>query len=227
MQERPTGRNRGFELIPGSRKPPTPRWIGILVQMAQDKHHDLIPGSAKYWRLKLEAGSYRDEEICQALLAYSGEFFPSVDDIVALIQQRRDLPDRGKFKPCLKNGCVAGWVLADERRVRRCKCLADYIGEGTLTHVADDEEKRRWREWEQFKFDAKLPAEMTYQQYWVRENSELVKQLAARLDMNAGKPHPKAKELLELRKQGVTGKAAYKVLDTSPSGRPYQEHFRE
>lgn len=62
------------------------RWRDLLKQMAVDKRQDLAPGILSYWELKLS--DYSDREIYQALLAYSGDFFPSVDHIIGLIIER-------------------------------------------------------------------------------------------------------------------------------------------
>jgi hypothetical protein len=54
--------------------------------MAVDKRQDLAPGILSYWELKLS--DYSDREIYEALLAYSGDYFPSVDSIIGLIKER-------------------------------------------------------------------------------------------------------------------------------------------
>jgi hypothetical protein len=66
-----------------------PQWAETLTQVAQDKRHDLAPGILRLWREKLK--SYRDAEINEVLLLYSGEFFPSVDAITEIIERRREV----------------------------------------------------------------------------------------------------------------------------------------
>lgn len=53
-----------------------------------DKRHDLAPGILRYWTLKLV--EYSDVEVSKALVRYRGEFFPSVDDVIELIEQNRE-----------------------------------------------------------------------------------------------------------------------------------------
>jgi hypothetical protein len=86
-------------------------------------------------------------------------------------------------------------------------------------------EHQKHVDWADVKRERGLPEELTAQQHWIDEHREELKQPAARLTMDM-KPHPKAGELLKLRKQGITGKTAYKILDTSPSGVAYAEYFK-
>jgi hypothetical protein len=64
-----------------------PLWVGIVVQMAQDKRHDMGPGILSYWKVKLQ--KYGDIEITQALLGSGWEFFPSVDNVISAINANR------------------------------------------------------------------------------------------------------------------------------------------
>src|SRR5512146_1691384 len=63
-------------------------WEIKILQVAQDRRHDLAPATIPLWREKLR--QYRDEEVCAALLLWSGEFFPSVDDVIEIINRRRE-----------------------------------------------------------------------------------------------------------------------------------------
>src|SRR6266496_2870496 len=65
-----------------------PQWAEMLAQIAQDKRHDLAPGILRLWKVKLS--HYRDQEIVDALLLYAGEYFPSVDTIIATMDRRRE-----------------------------------------------------------------------------------------------------------------------------------------
>jgi hypothetical protein len=56
--------------------------------MAIDKRQDWAPGILSYWTEKLQ--SYRDHEICEALNLYTGQFFPSVDDIIRHMDRARE-----------------------------------------------------------------------------------------------------------------------------------------
>ena len=64
-----------------------PPWAELLLQIAQDKRHDLAPGILQLWKVKLQ--SYKAWEINEALMLYAGEFFPSVDDITAMMNRGR------------------------------------------------------------------------------------------------------------------------------------------
>ena len=62
-------------------------WQKLLDILAQDKRHDLAMAVRLLWKAKLK--KYPDEEVCEALMLYKGEFFPKVDTIVELIERRR------------------------------------------------------------------------------------------------------------------------------------------
>jgi hypothetical protein len=61
-------------------------WEVVLYQMAQDKRHDLDPGILPYWRAKLKNRS--DAAICEALMQGRWEFFPSVDQVLDLLESK-------------------------------------------------------------------------------------------------------------------------------------------
>lgn len=62
-------------------------WMKLLGIIAQDRRHDLAPAIVGLWKEKLE--KYDDDEICDALKLYSGEFFPTIEAIVGLVERRR------------------------------------------------------------------------------------------------------------------------------------------
>jgi len=64
-----------------------PQWLPLLVQMAQDKRHDLAPGILSYWMEKLK--NFTEQEITAALLSSGWEFFPSVDNVTGVIKANR------------------------------------------------------------------------------------------------------------------------------------------
>jgi hypothetical protein len=64
-----------------------PQWAEVLMQLAQDKRHDLAPGILRFWMEKLQ--NYTDVEICKGLLLYAGEYFPSVDVIIDHVERGR------------------------------------------------------------------------------------------------------------------------------------------
>ena len=65
-----------------------PEWEIALAQLAQDKRHDLPEEMFRWWREKLS--QHRDSEIRQAIVLWSGEFFPSVDDVIKSIVRMRE-----------------------------------------------------------------------------------------------------------------------------------------
>jgi hypothetical protein len=101
----------------------------ILEAIAADKKSDLHPGAVQLWKAKLE--SYRASEIKHALLAYQGEYMPSCDDIIRLIERTKQTKKR-EFVSCGTNGCVDGWrPVSNEKfaRYQRCQCLLDHIAQ--------------------------------------------------------------------------------------------------
>lgn len=65
----------------------TTLWLRLLRQLAQEKRQDLAPGTREWWKAKLK--DYQEPEICEAILLYSGEFFPDVDRIIEIIERKR------------------------------------------------------------------------------------------------------------------------------------------
>lgn len=151
---------------------------------------------------------------------------------------------RKPLQACRQNGCVEGWLKGSDGRVRACSCRREYIraveaqkaisndlASADIPTYRDDEEISNWADHKRFLQDADLPLDTTPQELFVKQNPELLSKLIATLaeskSMDAQQAHPKARELLKLRKQGIVGKEAYRKLNTSPSGRPYKEHFGE
>ena len=65
-----------------------PRWSIRVLEMAQDKRHDLAPHTLRYWTEKLKG--IPDLLICQALTNGRWDFFPSVDDVLQQIELIRE-----------------------------------------------------------------------------------------------------------------------------------------
>jgi hypothetical protein len=61
-----------------------PTWMPILLAIAQDKRHDLAPATLRLWKVKL--AKYSDEQVLQSLKVGTWHWFPSVDDVIELIQ---------------------------------------------------------------------------------------------------------------------------------------------
>ena len=62
-------------------------WQIVIIQLAQDKRHDLAPCLIPLWKAKLK--SFPDEEICSALVNGNWEWFPSVDEVIRQIESNR------------------------------------------------------------------------------------------------------------------------------------------
>lgn len=94
-----------------------PEWEIALIAMAQDKRHDLPELTLEScWRAKLKA--FRDKEICDALQLWAGEFFPCVDDVIGIIERRRELAAVNKpwndYKAAQEQAAVEGKLATDE-----------------------------------------------------------------------------------------------------------------
>lgn len=76
----------GLTIHKPSQPPQVPAWMKLLEIIAQDRRHDLAQAVAGLWKAKLE--KYDDDDICDALKLYSGEFFPTVEAIAGLIERR-------------------------------------------------------------------------------------------------------------------------------------------
>lgn len=109
-----------------------PPWVELLVQIAQDKRHDLAPGILQLWKVKLQG--YKSWEINEALMLYAGEFFPSVDDITAMMNRARIRRAEAK------NDQTEAEAKQDRQAIERYK--AEHDGK-TPTQVFCDE-NREW-----------------------------------------------------------------------------------
>jgi hypothetical protein len=67
---------------------PSPKWLGLVLQIAQDKRHDIAAPTLRFWREKLK--NFRDETVCEALLAGKWPYFPSVDQVIGEIERLQE-----------------------------------------------------------------------------------------------------------------------------------------
>lgn len=72
------------ELVEHLRAAGAPEWEILILQMSQDKRHDLAPHVMPYWREKLK--NLPDKMICAALLSGAWQFFPSVDQVLEQVE---------------------------------------------------------------------------------------------------------------------------------------------
>ena len=63
---------------------PSPNWLGLVLQIAQDKRHDIAAPTLRFWKEKLKG--FADGLICQALSEGRWEFFPDVDKVISQIE---------------------------------------------------------------------------------------------------------------------------------------------
>lgn len=61
-----------------------PEWQILVLQIAQDKRHDMAPPTLRFWDEKLK--SYPDELICEALKLGRFFLFPCVDDVIDVVE---------------------------------------------------------------------------------------------------------------------------------------------
>lgn len=76
------------EAIQQLRKMGAPQWSIRVLEMAQDKRHDLAPHSLRYWKEKLRG--IPDEIVCEALTTGRWQYFPSVDDVLIAVGEIRE-----------------------------------------------------------------------------------------------------------------------------------------
>jgi len=69
-------------------EPPPRLWMGVMLQIAQDKRHDLAPEVLKFWAKKL--GKIEDELICLALMSGRWKYFPAIDQVLDEIDRIRE-----------------------------------------------------------------------------------------------------------------------------------------
>jgi hypothetical protein len=66
----------------------TPEWEIKVIQMAQDMRHDISPAVMPLWRDKLKP--FTDAQICQALTRFGGHLFPSLPDVLEMIERNAE-----------------------------------------------------------------------------------------------------------------------------------------
>lgn len=76
------------EAIQFLREQGAPQWTIRVLEMAQDKRHDLPPHSLRYWREKLK--DIPDHIVCEALMTGRWQLFPSVDDVLKVVEEIRE-----------------------------------------------------------------------------------------------------------------------------------------
>ncbi len=131
-----------------SSAPSAPQWITLLLQMAQDKRHDLAPGILLYWKAKLQ--KYGDIEISQALMTSGWEFFPSVDNVISLIEANRSAASEAKgdvewqqWKQRQKDAEEKG-LLATDKQYSELRQTFEKAAKGEFGTVKP--KPRQWRE---------------------------------------------------------------------------------
>jgi hypothetical protein len=62
-----------------------PKWLRPMMQLAQDRRHDLPDITLRFWKAKFSG--IPENLVCEALMSYCGPFFPSVEDILAIINR--------------------------------------------------------------------------------------------------------------------------------------------
>ena len=76
------------EAIDQLRRLGAPEWSIRVTMLAQDKRHDMAPHLLRYWAEKLK--NVPDELICEALTTARWELFPSVDDVLRVVDEIRE-----------------------------------------------------------------------------------------------------------------------------------------
>ncbi len=104
--------------------------------MAQDKRHDLAPHALRFWVAKLRG--FSDRLITRALRQGRWEFFPSVDDVILLMEQiqERDVQDAGSgnwkhYQERQKYAEENGLLATDEDYAYMRKRLRELFGDPT------------------------------------------------------------------------------------------------
>lgn len=107
-------------------------WAMIVLQMAQDKRHDLAAGTLRFWREKLK--HYPESTVCKALMSGRWQLFPSVDDVISEVERIQKEPNN--FVPCGK--CINGWITVEQEcslykggksyAAKRCQCWYEWAG---------------------------------------------------------------------------------------------------
>jgi hypothetical protein len=67
--------------------PGVPKWVRPVLQLAQDRRHDLPAMTLEFWKVKLLG--IPEELVVEALLLYAKPFFPSIQDVLEIIERKR------------------------------------------------------------------------------------------------------------------------------------------
>ena len=130
--------HRSSDGITTSEQQPSPyrKWMGIAVQMAQDKRHDLAPEVLKLWIKKLER--HPDDLVCEALVSGIWEYFPSVDQVISQVERiqdrkRQDSANRewDHWKANMKRAQEEGLMATEEDYAEMRAALRKHFGDPT------------------------------------------------------------------------------------------------
>ncbi len=113
-----------------------PQWTIRVLEMAQDKRHDLPPHSLRYWREKLK--DIPDQIVCEALLTGRWKLFPSVDDVLIVVEeirermaQRAGESDYERYKRNQEYAATHGLLATEEDYAAMRKRLRELFGDPT------------------------------------------------------------------------------------------------
>lgn len=65
-----------------------PKWSILVLEMAQDKRHDLAPHTLRFWKEKLK--DVPDALVCEALITGRWKLFPSIDEVLIVVEEIRE-----------------------------------------------------------------------------------------------------------------------------------------
>ena len=115
---------------------PSQIWLGIVLQIAQDKRHDLAAPTLRFWKEKLK--NFQDNTVCEALLSGQWEFFPSVDQVIKeidLINERKRHENANRdwqqWKANLKRAKTEGLLATEQDYEEMRAALRKYYGDPT------------------------------------------------------------------------------------------------
>jgi len=115
---------------------PSPKWLGLVFQIAQDKRHDIAAPTLRFWREKLK--KYPDQVVCEALLSIECKLFPSVDDVIAEIgrlaeRKRHENANRDweQWKAGMRRAQEEGLMATDEDYAEMRAALRKVFGDPT------------------------------------------------------------------------------------------------
>jgi len=130
------------EAIQQLRQMGAPQWSIRVLEMAQDKRHDLAPHSLRFWKEKLSG--IPDELVCEALMTGRWQLFPSVDDVIIRVEEIRERRHQvsgeqayAKYKREQREAKSAGLLATDaDYEAMRAK-LRELFGDPTV-RVGDE-----------------------------------------------------------------------------------------